>query len=302
MQRKNKDSEKLVWLFDKENIHKTHIQHMQQWNSLSQYSWWWIPLFICLCASIYYLTIVSLPIYGKQLTYSHNEKVHLIIGVTVGCLILSTYAIFDTVIPSLLIDEKTNDMVYRPFCVKNCEVGEARSEDTQIKRVIISNNKFMVTPEEKKNMAYSIPFNHYKILNQYNKIDTITVEKWIKEIDKSSHIWKGPTERINDADKFLEISFSEMSTTSTRRVALLLTIAFIVSQWNIKVYDKLSYWIYAGIIIEAILSSINVPYNSTYVPYIWMYIKKRVQVMTALLGIIVLFLFRAAAGKKKFSW
>jgi len=298
MQRKNNDSEKLVWLFDKENIHKTGIQHMQQWKYLSRYAWWWIPIFIGLCASIYYLTIVSLPIYGKQLTYSYIEKTHLVVGIIVGCLILSTYAIFDTVIPSILIDEKTNDMVYRPFCT----VCDNRGDDDHIKKVIMSNNKFMITSEEKKNMAYSIPFNHYNLLKQHGKIDSITVENWIKKLDKNSHTWKGITGLQTQTDKFLEITFSEMSTSSTRRVALLLTIAFIISQWNIKVYDKLSYWIYAGIIIEAIISSISIPFNSTYTPYIWMYIKKRVQVITSLFGIIVLFLFRAAASKKKLSW
>lgn len=298
MRRKNNDSERLVWLFDKENMHKTSIQHMQQWKYLSRYAWWWIPVFIGLCAGIYYLTVVSLPIYGKRLTYSHNEKMHLIIGIVVGCSILSIYALFDTLVPSILIDEKTQNLVYRPFCT----ICDNRGDDDHIKKVITSNNKFMVTPEEKKNMAYSIPFTHYKRLKQGGKINTETLEKWIKDIDKRSHIWKGTSGRESLTDKFLEISFTEMSTSSTRRVALLLTIAFIVSQWNIKVYDKLSYWIYAGIIIEAIISSINIPFNSTYTPYIWMYIKKRVQVMTALLGIIVLFLFRAAAGKKKLYW
>ena len=297
MQRKNKDSEKIVWLFDKGNIHKTHIQHMQQWKYLSIFAWAWIPLYICLCGSIYYLTVTPLPIYGKQLIYSYSEKMHLIVGIVVGCCILGAYATFDTLIPSILIDEKTNDMVYRPFCT----ICDNRGDDDHIKKVITSNNKFMVTTEEKKNMAYSIPFTHYKMLKQQGKIDTITVEDWIKELDKKSHIWGGITSQQIKTDKFLHISFSEMSTTSTRRVALLLTIAFIISQWNIKVYDALSYWIYGAIIIEAFISSINIPFNSTYTPYIWMYIKKRIQVITALLGIIVLFLFRAASSKK-LSW
>jgi hypothetical protein len=298
MQRKNDKNDRLVWLFDKENMHKTSIQHMQQWKYLSSYAWWWLPIFICLCSGIYYLTIVTLPIYGKQLTYTYAEKVHLIVGVIAGCFILSIYAIFDTLIPSILIDKKTHDMIYRPFCT-TCD---NRGDDDHVKMVIMSNNKFMVTPDEKQNMAYSIPFKHFELLKQQGKLDSITVAQWIKELDKSSHIWKGVSGRESQTDKFLDISFTEMSTSSTRRVALLLTIAFIISQWNIKVYDKLSYWIYGGIIIEAIISSINISFNSSYTPYVWLYIKKRVQVMTALLGIIVLFLFRAVSSKNKLSW
>ena len=79
----------------------------------------------------------------------------------------------------------------------------------------------------------------------------------------------------NSSDHFLEISFSQMSVSSTRRVALLLTIAFIVSQWDIKVYDKLSYWIYGGIIIEAIITSLYLPYNDTNLLHIYGCISKK---------------------------
>jgi hypothetical protein len=288
---KEDDSNKLVWLFDKSNTQKTSIQHMQVWKYLSKIAWLWLPIFILLCFGIYSLTILSLPIYGKKIIYSKSEKMHLIGGVLVSCCILSVYAIFDTIIPSIFIDKKNNDLLFRPapFLSNNRGVDDIK------KMVIMSDNKFMITPYEKKNMSYSISLDYFKKLQRNNKIDAITAAEWFKTRDAESHVWKGSETMKNSSDHFLEISFSQMSTSSTRRVALLLTIAFIVSQWDIKVYDKLSYWIYGGIIIEAIITSLYLPYNDTSTPYIWMYIKKRVQVMTALLGIIVLFLFNAAA-------
>ena len=289
---KEDDSNKLVWLFDKDNIQKTTIQHMQVWDHLSKFAWVWLPIFILLCFGIYSLTVLPLPIYGKKIIYSKSEKMHLIGGVLVSCCILSVYALFDTVIPSILIDKKNNDLLFRPSTFLS---NNSRGDDYEKKWVIMSDNKFMITPYEKKNMAYSIPMDYFKNLQLNNKIDAITAAEWFKTLDAESHVWKGSETMNNSSDHFLEISFSQMSTSSTRRVALLLTIAFIVSQWDLKVYNKLSYWIYGSVIIETIITSLYLQHNNTNSPYVWMYIKKRVQIITALLGIIVLFLFNAAA-------
>ena len=153
----------------------------------------------------------------------------------------------------------------------------------------------MQTEEEKKSMGYSISSPYFHKLKREGKLSSIPLEKWLIEINEKDHIYN--PKKNQSIDSLQEMNPGEMSKGSTRRVVILLTIAFIVAQWDIKIFDKVSLWIYSAIVIEAFISSLYLPYRRMRDTYIWMYVKKRLQTITACIAIVILILFSGAAKR-----
>ena len=95
--------------------------------------------------------------------------------------------------------------------------------------------------------------------------------------------------------KNVQYEYTEIQQHTERLVVIMLTVAFIVAIWDIKIFDKLSIWIYTTILIELIATATWFHYTSFRQRSEYLYIVKNIQVITSCLGSLVLFLFYGAS-------
>ena len=144
--------------------------------------------------------------------------------------------------------------------------------------------------ERKTDLSYAIPTALLQKLERENKIKTMDFNKWVIQ-ESIAHKYTNSEE----LEKNIRDEYSEIEKHTERLVVIMLTVAFIVAIWDIKIFDKLSIWIYTTILIELIVTATWVHYTSFRQRAIYLYIVKNIQVITSCLGSLVLFLFYGAS-------
>jgi len=266
----------ITWIMD------TKIKHSAP---MSNYIDSDIPLWVIFCWPIIFVIIVAILVYKttKSIRYNNNEKTALKVGVVISVIILFIYSFFDSIAPFIYFDSNSKDFLRETI---------TRDWDQQryAKKIITHNNIFMKTKKEKNDLSYAVPTALLQKLERENKIKTMDFNKWaIKQSVAHKYIDSA------ELKKNVQYEYSEIQQHTERLVVIMLTVAFIVAIWDIKIFDKLSIWIYTTILIELIATATWFHYTSFRQRSEYLYIVKNIQVITSCLGSLVLFLFYGAS-------
>ena len=222
----------------------------------------------------------------KKLSYPENKSIF--IGTLIAMLILLLYYIADTSRNIFQWDETTQELLV---------VTTTEKADHGIKVIIDEHNPFADNNNEKKTDIYWVlKETYYKTIKKHNT-KTMDWKVWRDKIMSSnSVVTKNILDGLNEVEA---LKWIHQNSFSSRLSTILLTVVIVVLGWSSKVYSRIGLWVYTIAIFEICLN-IWVVLPSQNFTRKFAYLKDRLQIMSACLGIVFLsFVLGTSAASSK---
>ena len=222
----------------------------------------------------------------RKLSYPENKLIF--IGTLIGMSILLLYYVADTTQQIFQWDERAQELIVMTQTIET---------DHGVKVIIDEHNPFADDNNEKKtNIYWVLKETYYKTIKK-NNTKTMDWKVWRDKIMSSnSVVTKNILDGLNDIEAF---RWEQENIFSARLSTILLTVAIIVLGWSSKVYSRIGLWIYTIAIFEICLN-IWVVLPSQNFTRKFIYVKDRLQIMMACLGIVFLsFVLGTSAASAK---
>ena len=287
----------LIWVYDKKFKYTDFFTSLRPTSSLSDPQY--LPTFV-IYSPIYVYMLISFSLYKYTSNinkYSNAEFISLISGIITGLCILFFFIWFPEINTQIWWDKTIQQMVYwgsetpqstnisSKTPLNNNIAGESVNGDTSF--IILENNIFQKTEKEKEEMGYAITRKKLVMLIKKHNIKLIPWYKWV-----GGQVISTP---FNDAgsvglaggpspDWKINAKYSlELGT-------LLLTLIFILANWNYNIFKRISPWIYCTLLL---LMSNQIWFQMTSVPVRqkYFYLIEKVNLVSSCLTIIIIFLF-----------
>jgi hypothetical protein len=209
----------------------------------------------------------------KKLSYPENKSIF--IGTLIAMSILLLYYFADTSTQIFQWDETTQELL----------IMTQNTGAHGMKVIIDDHNPFADDNNEKKTDIYWVLKETYYKTIKKNNTKTMDWNIWRDKIMSSnSPVTKNILDGLNDIEAF---KWEEQNTFSSRLSTILLTVAIVLLGWSSKVYSRIGLWLYT-ITIFIICLNIWVVLPSQNFTRKYAYLKDRLQIMSACLGIVFL--------------
>jgi Ca2+/Na+ antiporter len=222
----------------------------------------------------------------RKLSYPENK--FIFIGTLIATTILLLYYIADTTRHVFQWDETAQELVV---------ITTTEKADHGIKVIIDEHNPFADNNNEKKTDIYWVLKETYYKTIRKNNTKTMDWDIWRDKIMSSnSVVTKNILDGLNEVEA---LKWIHQNSFSSRLSTILLTVAIVVLGWSSKVYSRIGLWIYTIAIFEICLN-IWVVLPSQNFTRKFAYLKDRLQIMSACLGIVFLsFVLGTSAASSK---
>ena len=209
----------------------------------------------------------------KKLSYPENKSIF--IGTLIAMSILLLYYFADTSTQIFQWDEKMQELL----------IMTQNTGAHGMKVIIDDHNPFADDNNEKKTDIYWVlKETYYKTIKKHNT-KTMDWNIWRDKIMSSnSPVTKNILDGLNDVEAS---TWEQHNTFKLAYLTILLTVAIVVLGWSSKVYSRIGLWIYT-ITIFVICLNIWIVLPSQNFTRKYIYLKVRLQIMTACLGIVFL--------------
>ena len=221
----------------------------------------------------------------KKLSYPENKSIF--IGTLIATSILLLYYVADSSTQIFQWDETTQELL-----IMTQNTGEH-----SMKVIIDDHNPFADDNNEKKTDIYWVlKETYYKTIKKHNT-KTMDWKVWRDKIMSSnSVVTKNILDGLNEVEA---LKWIHQNSFSSRLSTILLTVVIVVLGWSSKVYSRIGLWVYTIAIFEICLN-IWVVLPSQNFTRKFAYLKDRLQIMSACLGIVFLsFVLGTSAASSK---
>lgn len=289
----------LIWVYDKKFKYTDSFTSLPPTSSLSDPQY--LPPFV-IYSPIYVYMIISFFLYKHTSNinkYSNAEFISLISGIITGLCILFFFIWIPEMKTQIWWDKTIQQMVYwggttqqstniSSHVLSNNPVLNIAGASPRVHSfIIVENNIFQKTEKEKEEIGYAITRKKLIMLIKKHNIKLIPWYKWAEGLVISTP--------FNDAgsiglpggpspDWKINVKYSlELGT-------LLLTLIFILANWNYNIFKRISPWIYCTLLL---LMSNQIWFQMTSLPVRqkYFYLTEKVNLVSSCLTIIIIFLF-----------
>lgn len=215
---------------------------------------------------------------NHQKKLSYNENKSILAGTLIGLSILLLYYFADNTLEFFQWDKTTQELLIMTH-------EQASTTSDGIKVIIDEHNPFIDDNNEKKTDLYWVLKETYNKIIRKNNTKTMNWEIWREKIMSSN---SPVNKNIRDGLRSIGSGkWEQQNIFSARLSTILFTVGIVVLGWSIKTYSRIALWLYTIAIFEICLNIWAVLPSQKFTRK-FIYLKDRLQIMTACLGIVFL--------------